>query len=259
MNDPESSLDRYLDGLMGEAETEAFEEALAGDPNLAHQVQQQREMDAAIRRQFEPPEVNLSFLDDYLTEESANQTADFSTVLNPNADEPYKKKRKFLLLAVAASLAWAMVAVQWFYGGKRGDQAIAFQPQPLTDLYQQCLDGGFDPYWVCDNEDVFAATFQRRQGVPLILANLPSDRSMVGLSYLAGISRNSTSILARMSDVPVIVFVDQLKFDWKPEVGFFEEQGLRVFRSESDDLVFYEVSPFDEPKIAPFLKPRTQP
>lgn len=271
MNDFESSLERYLDGLMEESEKEQFEAVLASDPDLAKEVEQQLEIDTAIRNQFKAPEVTLSFLDDFLTdgtaatEEKAPSTEPVIAEtrssglerIDTAADEPHGKRGKYLLLAIAASLAWAVVAAQFYYRGGQGDQAIAFRPRPLTDLYQECLNDGFEPYWVCDNDEVFAATFQSRQGIPLVLANLPSDRSMVGLSYLAGISRNSTSVLARVGGVPVIVFVGRLESDWKPEVGFFQEQGLNVFRSQSDELVFYEVSPLDSKEITQYLKPRT--
>ena len=276
MNEDETSLQRFLDGLMDESEREQFEAVLATDQQLSKQVEQQREIDAAIRSQFQPPKLDLNFLDGHLTEESAESPTETDLVEQPlhtsegptsvsladaaenqDANDHLRraKTRRFALLFVAASIAWAVVGLQIYYSN-RADQRLAFRPQPLTELYRRCLADGFDPYWVCDDEEVFATTFQSRQGVPLILANLPNGRSMVGLSYLAGISRNSTSILARVDGVPVIVFVDRLRSDWKPDVGSFDEQGLSVFRSQRDQLVFYEVSPFDQPMITPYLTPR---
>ena len=75
------------------------------------------------------------------------------------------------------------------------------------------------------------------------LAEMPSTQQMVGLSYLVGLSRNSTSMLAMVDDQPVIVFIDRIENDWGPPTGEFPEEGLNVRRTEKNGLVMYEVSP----------------
>ena len=87
---------------------------------------------------------------------------------------------------------------------------------------------------------------------------MPDGREMVGLSYLAGISRRSTSMLTRVDGKPVIVLVDRLDRDWKPETGFFEDVNLHVLRMEKYGLVFYEVTPFEQMKVAQYFRPTAE-
>ena len=143
---------------------------------------------------------------------------------------------------------------QWFL--RTNDREIAFVQQPLTEIYETCVAGGFQPYWICEDDAVFAETFRRRQGVSLELRDLPPGSSMAGLSYLAGLSRESTSMLAHVDGHPVIVFVDRVERDWRPPVGKDARTGLHVFRTERDGLVLYEVTPLAEPHFLDSFQPR---
>ena len=79
---------------------------------------------------------------------------------------------------------------------------------------------------------------------------------MAGLSYLAGLSRESTSMLAHVDGRPVIVFVDRVERDWRPPVGHDARTGLNVFRTERAGLALYEVTPLAEPHFLDSFQPR---
>lgn len=199
-----------------------------------------------------------------MAESSANTTrnpdhfsSDHSFGLSTDAQERTSRRRRTRLAGVglAAAIAWIAVGVQFYLTERAEPIRVAYQPRPLTNVFKECVDGGFEPYWVCDNDRLFASTFETRQGVPLKLIGLPDHSRMVGLSYLAGVSPTSTSLLAMAGDEPVIVFVDRVDRDREIPTGFFEDEGIQVFRFVRDGLVFYEVSRQDEAKIAPYLVP----
>jgi len=230
----------FLDGsLDNDAQREKVASEIESNPELGEQVELQDRIDDWTRRLYAPP-ADLDIVPPELKD---------AEVPSPLNEESAKRsrRRKILWLALAASAAWIMVALN--LSGSNKDVA-AFQPKPLTQVFQDCVNEGFEPYWVCDDDFVFATTFNRRQGVPLKLEELPEGREMVGLSYLAGISRRSTSMLANVDGRSVIVFVDRLDRDWHPETGFFEEEELYVLRREGLGLVFYEVTPFEQIKVA---------
>ncbi|MEM6689846.1 MAG: hypothetical protein AAF664_10490 [Planctomycetota bacterium] len=238
------------------------EDAPPPEPN--HEVPKddlQTRIDGSIKRQFQPPsEPDLSFLKEFRSEaktESLFKEERVAAVTSDRARSEWSRTR-LVLIAVAACLAWLIVGSQFYFGQRQKNQAVAFKPQPLTLAYRKCVQDGFKPYWICEDEAIFASTFRVRQGMAMNLIDLPDQYRMVGLSYLAGISRNSTSLLAEADGVPVVVFVDRLERDWHPPTGRFEDEGLSVSRSERDGLVFYEVSPLDEAVISPYLRPSLQ-
>lgn len=236
----EQQIEAYRDGLGSDADRRQFEERVAADPWLRHQFELADRVDESLIRYCASPSVDTSFL----PTRSVIQD-DAQPVIDVAPARTERSKSRALFLAIAASLAWIVVAAQLLITSDESRE-IAFRERPLTEVYTECVNEGFKPYWVCEDEALFAATFERRQGVPLKMKDLPPGRIMVGLSYLAGISRDSTSFLALADDVPVIVFVDRIERDWKPPTGTTYESELSVKRSEKHGLVFYEVSPFAE-------------
>jgi hypothetical protein len=140
----------------------------------------------------------------------------------------------------AAALIWLFVGLQFF--STPPIEEVAFEQIPLSDVFLRTVDEGFKPYWFCDDPVTFANTFQVRQGVPLKLEVLPSNSEMLGLAYLAGVSNKSTSLLALVDDQPVLVMVDRIENDWRPETGYIADKGVYVTRKEKFGLVFYELS-----------------
>ena len=153
------------------------------------------------------------------------------------------KKARQLMMIVAACVAWAIVGWQIFVASTDD----GYVEVAMADIYEKCVDDGFQPKWVCDDDREFAETFQKRQGQPLLLK--PESRDvMVGLSYLKGISAHTTTMLASVDGEPVLVFVDSLERDTQPDKPSWSS-GLNLFRKELDGLVLYELSPLDEPRV----------
>jgi hypothetical protein len=82
---------------------------------------------------------------------------------------------------------------------------------------------------------------------------MPEGARMLGLAYAGGMSRRTTAMLCYVGSSPVMVFVDRAEND-RPALAARPANGLRIFRSERDGLVFYEVTPLSEPRIAALIE-----
>jgi hypothetical protein len=162
---------------------------------------------------------------------------------------------QLIAVGVTAVAIWALL-IWVLLPSRRAD--VVFTARPLTEVYRETVEHGFEPYYVCEDEERFRSTFFHRHGEALKLADLPAGRQMVGLSYLPAISRHSTAMLAKVDQQPVIVFVDKLSRD-RPIEAPSEASGLRMFRRELGSLVLYEITPFDEPRMISFLIPAAPP
>ena len=241
----DEELEKYLDGLCSGPEVEEFQARLANDPRAQQLIEIQREFDSKLRESFRPPDRTVEHIESWLLQPPTK-------TISPKAASA--KSRRLLLTAVAvvaATIVWLFVANQW--NGTRQLKPF-FQQRPLVAIYKETVDRGFRPYYFCEDAERFALTFQQRQAVPLLLADTPPDRRMVGLSYLGGLSRDTTAMLSYVEQQPVIVFVDRDKFD-NPDLAKNEgDSNLYVHRGELGHLVLYEVSPFKQPKMAEFIR-----
>lgn len=256
MNDPRRELDdlaaRLRDGLLSTEERDRLVKQAATDAELANAVERDIQLDATLLRAFAPPAA--TFRGTKAGEARVELNARASGESHANEPSPVRLRRRAMWLTLAATVAWGFLGWQWFIRTK--DREIAFVQRPLTEIYETCVAGGFQPYWICEDDAVFAETFRRRQGVSLELRDLPPGSSMAGLSYLAGLSRESTSMLAHVDGRPVIVFVDRVERDWRPPVGHDARTGLNVFRTERAGLALYEVTPLAEPHLLDSFQPR---
>ena len=156
------------------------------------------------------------------------------------------------LIATAATLliaASGYLLLQSFSGG--GRDGPAFAQSSLPELYRVEVAQGFTPYYDCSDTARFRATFLHRQSVPLRLEELPVAQSMLGLSYPGGISRDTTAILFLFEEQPVVVYVDRAEISFDHSKG--GQEGLTVFKQVKGQLVFYEVTPFNEPHFLSYL------
>ena len=81
---------------------------------------------------------------------------------------------------------------------------------------------------------------------------------MVGLAYFGGLSRYTTTMLARVNGTPVMVFVDRENSGYLPAQPD-KKSGLHLFHKELAGLVMYELSPFSEPRVMDYLYPADVP
>jgi hypothetical protein len=276
MSDPEpnpspNDLDAYLDGLLSPRERQEFARRLATDATLRLEVELQRKIDVNLQSQFQPPAVPALDLMNSLAEPAEKATRNGTRQPLPTRDQPSSlstspttsvprrprlnlplprsSRWQIALLSAVAAVAW--IAVLW-HTLPLGTDRVVFKERPLAEVYDETVAFGFEPYYVCDEEERFRATFYHRHGQALKLGKLPPGRQMVGLSYLPSISRHTTAMLARVDDREVMVFVDKRARD-RPIEPPPSASGLRLFRRELNDLVMYEITPFDEPLVMSFL------
>jgi hypothetical protein len=235
---PDARLQAYLDGQMPDQEREAFAREIAASADLAAQIKLQKRVEESLCRSFKVPEAPAK-------------------VDLPQPELVTVKLRSRRRILVAAAFAATAVTVFWvalalhYFGGEAEPN---YDPnQPLAAIYQATLAQGFKPKWVCDNAEEFASTFQKRQGQPLLLAALPAGTKMEGLTYVGGLSRYTTTMLARADGKPVMVFVDRTDTDPHPAEPA-ARTGLHLFRKQLGSLVLYEISPIDHPAVMDYLE-----
>ena len=239
----DSQFEAFLDGQLPEAESLEVRQALASDSLRTEQAALQAEIDTSLRRQFSPPPPDADWLAGL---EGQVQSA------NDGSSQTTSHRYRPVLWGIAAAIIWMAVLYQVF--GPRDDATIAFVQRPLVDIYHETVDQGFQPYWDCRNDaERFAETFFARQGRRLQLESLPAGREMVGLSYLAGLSRQTTAMLARVDGQPVLVFVDRLEND-RSVPPADPASDLQQFRKEYAGLVLYEVTPLDKAEFLDALR-----
>ncbi len=221
--------------------------SLREQPEIKAEIDLQAEIDSSLSRVFDVPAPTAESVEAMLAGSRQCEPA-----VTPVAEvaAPRTARRQMVLIGLAALAAWIIVAWQF---SRRRPKTPFFKPRPLAMIYRETIAAGFEPYYECREEDRFAATFAQRQGQPLRLAEMPAGSRMLGLSYTGGLSRDTTAMLCSVDEQPVMVFVDRLAAD-QPEMGQSDEN-VRVFRSERDGLVFYEVTPFGQPRVVEFLLP----
>ncbi len=236
-------LEAYLDGVMAQQDRAAFEAELLVNPQLAEAVAFQARLDSALARLFPialPSPQHLAAMEKHLV--SATRSRETVSL---------QRHWPWFLGASSAAAAAFLAFALWSSWGRPSVEPY-FAPTPLAQVYRTTVDEGFEPYYECRDDDRFAETFAQRQGIPLRLTEMPLGSMMKGLSYPGGLSRQTTAVLCDVHGKPVIVFVDRAEND-QTIAAKNSDPHLQVFRTERDGLVFYEVTPLDEPKMTDHL------
>jgi len=280
-------IDIFLDGLLDPAERKMFEERLRICPEAAEEAERLSQIDASLRRLFPPQQVPEEQLRNTLatsglatsglatsglatsglatsglatsglatsglaTSDGAKQSSLRQEPTRSSIGLSIGRAKRVALIGLAAGIAWILVVWQL---ARDPAETPFFQPRPVALVYQEVVDGGFEPYYECREADRFSATFQRRQSQALSLAALPSGSRMLGLSYAGGLSRDTTAMLCQVDGQPVMVFVDRLEND-QPIATQLDASKLQVHRVARDGLVFYEVTPFATSRVIEYLVP----
>ena len=262
MSSPDSQFDpqleAYLDGALSDAEREAFVRRLREDEALRGAVDLQERIDAALMRTFvgeaaAADQFAAGLRQDLLRQETTIATQPAVAVAERSAPRAALASRRTLLaglLATAAALAAVFAGRDWL----SGDRRPAFTPLPLAAIYRDAVKEGFEPYYECHDPQRFADTFARRQGTALKLLPMAAGSRMLGLSYLGGLSRDTTAMLCLVDDKPVLVFVDQQQAD--AALAESQRGDLHIFRKQDRGLVYYEVTPYAEERVLKSLVPR---
>ena len=246
MTDPRKELDllkfeAYMDGILSGPDRESMLQQIAASPEMQAEIERNRQIEAALRRSFSPtgpPVALLAKLRDAAPSE-------------PIAGRLPNRRGVLIAASMAATVVWGMLA--WKYLGNRAPVPIYDPNMPLASIYETTIAEGFKPAWVCEDDREFASTFQKRQGQGLLLAKLPDGSKMEGLTYVGGMSRYTTTMLARVDGLPVMVFVDRAEADPHPALSCGSEE-LHLFRKELGPLVLYELTPLDQPRVMEYLR-----
>lgn len=255
-------LELYLDGQLSGDRAAQAETRLSEVPAMRAALAQQEQIDSSLKRQFQPPALSEAFMQKLLagSEETAEPLeAQLPEERSPE-EEPLKVtprtsdasyQRRMQLLAIAASLAavtvwsvsgWEQLNRLW--QGPRGYARLT-----VGEVYQNAVQRGFEPDWLCEDDQQFAQTFADRQGQGLLLEPLPEGARMAGLAYLDGLTPRSTSLFALVEDQPVLVMVGRTELMPKPLLKADEELGITVFTRRLGGLTLVEVTPFDTPRV----------
>lgn len=272
--EPESQvvdpLERFLDGQMSPQEAKQFLEQTDSKGQLEHEQLLESEMKSSLTRMFartseedgrlvdmakamaiEPTEVSKP-----LIESGEERNADNSPVASSSNERSFVRgllSNRLFQAAIAASLLVALLLNWDLLGDPNG--AVDFQPRRLASLYKESQAHGFRPYYNCEDPIRFGDTFEKRQGQRLSLAEMPEGIKMLGLSYLGGISQDTTAMLGEVQGKQVIVFVDNAsKKDVLDAISESSDPNLRVFVREERGLIFAEVTPHSEPALMDFFE-----
>ncbi len=233
---PEQTLEAYLDGLLEGPDREAFERRIDEQPDLQAAVRQHRAVDSALKRVIGPPPVAR-----------LDPAGDGAGPARTPATGGWRLAVK--RLAVAAALAGGVFGTWQIYSVLRPDSG-GYQPmawRTLETVYRDEIKSGFEPSWVCENDEEFGDSFSKSHGQRLLLAQLPDRVSALGLAYCNSITLKTTYLLATVEDEPVIVFVDRRDRDAGQTLS--PGSDLNLYSRHVGSLVLYELSPLDQPRL----------
>ena len=251
------SLDAYLDGQMTDPMRARFEDQIAHDPSLRAQVDRQHEIDQSLRRLFTTTGSAEAIL--------ANVMAQPAHAGNGRAyhKQPTTHKRHTGLvrkpLAIAAAIVFLVcgpMALYFAWENFSRPTPVVVNPKPVQPLdvaYRAEVKSGFNCDWECKTQSEFAAYFATGFGQPLMMQDVPAGVASIGLKYAGGITPYTISYMAKVNGQPVMVFADKADADSGQKLT---DPKLHIFQRQVGDLVLYEVTPLNEPKLlALFYQP----
>lgn len=246
MND--ELLDAYLDGRLDEARRREVEAELERDPALRALVGLQGRIDDGVKRFATPPDpkaVLARAKADLAAERAEEAREDAETAKQGEVVRgPWGRR---VIVALAACLLVTL--------------GLAFLRDPgpkdyplgaVASIYERRVQSGFQPDWVCRDDAEFEQSVSARLGRTVKLAaTRPPGVEVLGLGYDGVVSAHGMVVLAHVDGRPVLVVVDKAASD-RP-ISLPEGSPLRLFRRQVQDLVLYEVTPFDAVRAIPAL------
>ena len=237
------ALERFLDGLMDPIEQQEFLEKYGDLDSTQEAIQIESQLNQSLERLATFGELDLSARDVIVEKAHTNAQASGSGIA---------ENLVIYRLPIIALVVLVGVTISWFIFAGSANKAPFFEPTSLVKLHADEISKGYRPYYNCEDDQRFADVFQKRQGVPLRLTTLPSDRKMLGISYLGGFSRDTTAMLCEVKGEYVTVFVDR-EYNNKIPALLKSDGKLNVFQRKFRSLIFIEVSPFKEKTMIQFF------
>ena len=244
MNDADpirARLDDYLDGLLDDAERRAFEAQLATDEQLRREVDLQRRIDDRLRGRFAPaPRID----------------APAAPAPLPTTPAPAQRRRHWAAVASVAAIL-LIAAGAWFTIIRPNLMPPSGQgqvrPMAVDNVYNLMRRRAFEPEWKCETDAEFIAAVQDRLGFPALVQADPPELQVLGWAYAesgayAIITMRTMILICRVEGGEhVLVFIDRLDADHPPERR--DSSDLHLHRRELGELVLYELTPFEEPRV----------
>ncbi len=237
-----AQLDAYLDGLMTREQRDRFDEQMTKNDHLRNEVDRQHSVDKVLRRAFAPPH-----------EESLRRIAELAC---DHGIDPIPLRRAgvpILRMFAAAAAIVMLIAGSWMIWLILGPQPAITDPyapqawRSMQQVYEDERADGFLPDWVCRDDLEFQETFRSQLGQRMLLNSLPEGVAAIGLSYSNTISPWTICLLSEAADEEIIVFIDRL--DQDSDTKLVAQSGLYLHRKVIGELVLYELSPLDSPRV----------
>lgn len=213
-------IDAMLDGDMSPEDRAALERRAADDAGLRAELELQTRIDERLAVLMRVPEADAAV---------------------PVAGSIGTRRSGALpvWVRVAAALLLVGAGVWMFTAGplKLGtpESAIA-----ASSVLARLEKSGFEPTWVCENDEHFAKYTREALGVEFVV-RAPEGLQLVGWSYADGVLGDAAPVLlARHEGQQLIVVMDRAGNDRRVRVD--ESSGLKVHRASFDGLVLYEIS-----------------
>lgn len=223
--DPHALISAYLDGALPVPARAELERRLRSDPALRDELDLQSKIDGRLRVLFDPPAVPPA--------------ASGVPARGRRWPGPWRAAAALLLVTLGV---WALAARPW-----NGLLGPAPSQVAADAVYQRLVRTGFEPVWVCENEEKFALYTRDSLGRSFVVRP-QAGVTLVGWTYADGVlGEQAKVLLATAGADKVVVFMDQKTHDRRVHTG--AGAGLNVFRQELGDVVMYEVSPRDRPVV----------
>ncbi|MFQ5492055.1 MAG: anti-sigma factor family protein [Phycisphaerae bacterium] len=245
-------LDEYLDGLMSPADRAAFESQVQADPVLRDLLDRQQQIDQALKRRFGPPPAGVALQG--IRERYASARVESGHAPAAPRKHPVRAGGFGRQALAAAAIIAIFVFSGWRLWDHYGPKPDKYPPRPfksLVQVYQDTLNTGLVPDWVCKTDEEFARTFGKQFGQPLLLGQTPAGVRAAGISYCNSLTPRTLVLLATVQDKPVLVFVDRA--DQDPGQKLPPDSPLHLFSRTIDKLVLYELSPLAQPHLLEFM------
>ncbi|MCC6426316.1 MAG: hypothetical protein IT435_05805 [Phycisphaerales bacterium] len=249
-------IDAYLDGRLNDQQRSELERLARANPSIARELDDARLADERLRKMFTlprsseliPKELQAPTPIPFHAQPTAPAAA------SAIAAARVSTSRRPLIYAAAAALLLALGAGIYFINRSPSTgPAKAAPSDALTpgDLYATLLKRKFKPAFICENDEQFAKFLGDRFGSGAVLASAEGVE-ILGWAYADGMVGEATAvIMTKVDGAETILVVDEKKFD-RPQAAPPAE--LKMFRSECNGLVFYEITPLPEARLTPLIK-----
>lgn len=220
---------RYLDGTLSPAEHAAFTARLAQAPALAGYVQELQQIDTALQTAFAPRTVPLPRI------------------------EPLAHARTFTarrIIALAATIALVGLCVWLLTAPLR---------HPFARLYAREQADNFTPQIVCTTPQEFATWTHAALQQAMTPGALPASVHLVGWDYAPELQYYTCVLIAQTESTHILVTLDRLDQEKVTIPPRTTAGHLHIYERILGDVRLREITPFDQPRIIPFLEQTTLP